>query len=76
MAKTRRKHRLVVDFTTSNSLTEKEASSALAELLERLDLGARPIVIITSSTYAVKLHVSRFSKVLQSEMNKRRKPGR
>jgi hypothetical protein len=59
----RRKHRLVVEFTTSEPMTEHEAAWGLRNLLDRLDIST-PIRAYPTSPYAEKLAVKEFSRVL------------
>jgi len=63
----RRKNRLVVEFTTSHPLNEREARQALSLLLERIDLDAKPVWANDSGIYGQKLEVKEFNKVLTYE---------
>lgn len=61
----RKKHRLVIEVTTSSALTEAEAVRGLSLVLgERLDLQAAPIWTYDGSPYIDKLTVKSFSKVV------------
>jgi hypothetical protein len=71
----RKKHRLVLEVTTNKPMTESMAKNATDLLLERLDK-RKPIWGAGDGTFVLKVKANRFSRVLQSEMNKRRKPSR
>lgn len=59
-----RKHRLVVEFTTSHALTERDAAHGLALLLDtRLDLARAPIWA-TKPIYGEKVVVKEFTRVV------------
>lgn len=60
-----KKHRLVIEVTTSSALTEAEIVRGLQLVLDdRLDLQAAPIWIHDRSPYIDKLTVKAFSKVV------------
>lgn len=60
----RKKHRLVIEVTTSSPLTEADAARGLQLVLDRLDLQAGPIWAYDRSPYIDKLKVKAFSRVI------------
>lgn len=63
----KRKHRVIVEITTSKPLTEKDSVQALQLTLDsRLDLQRQPIWAYDNSPYINKLRVKAFSRVLQA----------
>jgi hypothetical protein len=67
----RRKNRLVIEFTTSHPLTEKDAAKGLQLLLDRrLDTQAAPIWANALNIYADKIVVKSFSRVMAAEARK------
>lgn len=61
----RKKHRLVIEVTTSSAITERDAVLGLQLVLdERLDLQASPIWAHDKSPYIDKLTVKALSRVL------------
>lgn len=69
----RRRHRLVVEFTTSHQLSESSALHGLQNLLEDLDLDRRPLWASSPSVYAEKITVKRYTKVSRA-LAKRKAP--
>ena len=57
----RKKHRVIVEMSTSHAITDKQAVQAMNLLLRRVDLEARPAL---GDTYAIKLVAKSFAKVL------------
>ena len=57
-----RKHRVIVEITTSKPMTEIRATKGLQFLLNRIDIEKAPIWI-TQSIYAEKLTTKQFSRV-------------
>ncbi len=69
MSKKAKKHRLVIEFTTSHPVTEGEAVRGLQLLLDtRLDLQKGPIWL-TREVYGEKLVVKSWRRVLSSLVN-------
>lgn len=63
----RKKHRLVIEITTSSAVTEAEAARGLQLVLDdRLDLQAAPIWESDRSPYIDKLTVKQFSRVVRA----------
>ena len=60
----RKKHRLVIEVTTSKALTEADAVRGLQLVLDRVDTDAQPIWLHDASPYIDKLTVKAFSKVI------------
>lgn len=66
MAK-RKKHRLVIEVTTSSAITEADAVRGLQLVLDDwLDLQASPIWIYDRSPYVDKLKVKAWSRVVRA----------
>lgn len=62
---TAKKHRLVIEVTTSAPVTERDIVRGLQQVLdERLDLDAKPIWAYARSPYIDKLKVKAFSMVI------------
>ena len=66
----KRKHRVVVELTTSKPITEKEAVLAMQLLHQRIDLDQAPIWANALNIYADKLAAKSFSRVLTSRNRK------
>jgi hypothetical protein len=64
MAHKQRKHRVVVEITTSRPVSDRDAVSALTMLLDLMDKEARPIWQHRSPVYVDKLDVKSFPRVL------------
>lgn len=63
----RKKHRLVIEVTTSSAITEGAAVRGLQLMLDdRLDLQAAPIWLYDSSPYVEKLTVKAWSRVIRA----------
>ncbi len=61
----RKKHRLVIEVTTSSPVTEREAVAGLQLVLDtRLDLASHPVWVRDNSPYIDKLNVKAFSRVV------------
>lgn len=61
----RKKHRLVIEVTTSSAISERDAAKGLQLVLDgRLDLQASPIWAHDKSPYIDKLTVKEFSRVI------------
>lgn len=66
----KRKHRLVVEMTTSEKMTEHDARLGLSLLLDRIDLAAQPIWIYDGSPYCDKLVAKQYTRVVRAERRK------
>lgn len=60
----RRKHRLVLDITFSEPVTERDARVGALILLDRLDLNKEPVWAYRSSPYCDKLTVKARSRAI------------
>lgn len=69
----KRKHRLVVEFTTSHPMTESAAARGLALILSEVDIQRKPIWAAFPDIYGEKLTIKRFSRVLAADKVKRRR---
>ncbi len=66
----KRKHRVVVELTTSKAIDAQDAVRAMLILIQRIDLGAKPIWANNSNIYADKLTAKNFDRVARAEAAK------
>lgn len=62
----KRKHRLVVEFTTSKAVTEKRSAQLFQMLIDGLDIQAHPIDAL--GVYPDKIQAKQFSRVVAANL--------